>query len=82
MRQRALPDPPHRLRHHREHSRGEPGEQGGDHRGGAERDVDPRQGQQRDKSGQHEQPARDQTSPGAIEQPPDVDRELLALRTG
>jgi hypothetical protein len=40
-------------------------------------DVDRRQRQQRDQAGQDEQNPRDQPARRAVEQPPDVDRELL-----
>jgi len=61
---------------------GEPGEQGGDRCGRAEPDVDRGKRQQRHDTGQHEQDPGHQATTGAVEQPADVDGELLGLRAG
>ena len=63
-----------------EHRGREAGEQAGDGGGVPEGDVDRRQREQRDDAGQHEQDAGDEAAARAVEQPADVDRELLRLR--
>ena len=50
--------------------------------GVAEADVDPRQHQQRHHAGQDEEDAGDQRAADAVEQPPDVRRQLLGLGAG
>ena len=80
--QRAGADPPHRLRHDRHHCGRDAGEDRGDGGGVTERDVHRRQRQQRDHARQHEQRAGHQPAAQAVEQPTDVDRELLRLRAG
>jgi hypothetical protein len=80
--ERTLGDPDHRVHNDREHRGGEPGEQRGHRRGRSEGDVNAGQGKQREHTGQHEQRAGDQPAGGAVQQPADVDRELLRFRAG
>jgi hypothetical protein len=65
-----------------EHGRRQAGEQGGDQRGVAGADVEGRQGEQREHPGQHEQGAGDQAAADPVEQPADVDGQLLGLGPG
>lgn len=84
VRQSPAADPDHGLGDDREHGRSETGEQR-DHRGGLpERDVDRGERQHGEHAGHDEQDedARDQAAPGAVEQSPDVDGDLLGLGTG
>jgi hypothetical protein len=78
--QATAADPPHGLGDHGEHGRGEPGEDGDHGRGRPVGDIDGREGQQRDHPGQDEQGAGDQAATDAVEQPADVDGQLLGFR--
>ncbi len=74
--------PPHGLHHHGDHRRREAREHGRDQHGVARHDVDRREDEQGEHAGQDEQGARGQAAADAVEQPADVDRELLRLGTG
>ena len=59
-----------------------PSEQAGEQRGVAEADVERRQAEQGQHAGQHEQGAGDQAAAEPVEQPADVDGQLLSLGAG
>lgn len=69
----------HGLSHDRQHRWSDCRQDGGDHSGVAGPDVERGEPQERDHPGQHEQSARDQAAAHSVEQPADVDRELLCL---
>ena len=77
--ERAPADAQHRLEHDREHRGLEAEEQRGDQRQVAERGIEPAQRHDREHAGQHEQRAGDEAALGLVQQPADVDRELLRL---
>lgn len=68
------------------HQRGDAGfdavEQAGDGRQVSIGHVDPRQADENPERGKHKQYARDDATPGAVQQPADIDGQLLRLRTG
>jgi hypothetical protein len=68
-------------RHDRDHRRGEPGEHRVDPRNVAMHREEPGQSEHDEHARQHEHHARDEPSPYAMQQPTQVDRELLRLRT-
>ena len=76
---RALADSNHRLDNHGQYGSAETREQRSDHRRRAERNIDPGQQQQRKHARQHEQRASNQSAGSSVEQPADVDRQLLGL---
>ena len=77
-----LPIADHRLEHDGEHRRLEAEEQRLDDADIAESGIEPAQRHDRDDAGQHEQDAGDEAAPGAVQQPADVDGELLRLGAG
>ena len=80
--ERALADPEHGLDHDREHGGLEPEEQGLQGGRAMEQRVERAQGQDDDEAGQDEQRARDHAAPGTVQQPADVDGELLRFGAG
>jgi len=80
--ERAPSDPPQRLRNDREHRGAEPGEDRRDCCGRPPFRVDRRQDHQRHVAGKHEQDPRDEAAGSAVQQPAEVDRELLRFWTG
>ena len=79
--ERAPPDAHDRFQHDRQHRRLQAEEQRLDHRHLAEPGVEPAQHHDGDESRQHEQGPGDQATPGPVQQPADVYRELLRLRS-
>jgi hypothetical protein len=82
MAQRLLADAHHGLCDDGQYRGCEPGEQGGDDGGLTETDVDRRQAEQCHNPGEHEQGAGDQATAHPVEEPADVDGQLLGLRAG
>ena len=80
--QRLLPDPHHCLGDDGEHRRREPGEQCGDRGGVAVADVERGEREQGGHPGEHEEDAGDQPAAHSVEQPADVDGQLLRLGAG
>lgn len=75
-------DSDHRLGDDGEHGRCNPGEQRGDRNAVSPSGVDDRQCHDGHETGQHEQDPGDEPAGGAVEQPPQVDGELLSLGPG
>ena len=78
--QRPRPDPDQRLEHDRQHRRLDPVEQPRHQRRLPERDVDEAQPHDREKPRQHEQQPRHQAPARAVQQPAQIDRQLMRLR--
>ena len=78
----AAADPYDGLGNDSQHRRRQPGEQRQDQSGIARAHVHGGQREQGDHAGQYEQDAGDQAAADPVEQPPDVDGELLSLRAG
>jgi hypothetical protein len=80
--ERAAADPQHGLEHDCQHRGLEPEEQRRDHADLAEGGIEPAQRHDRDHARQHEQRAGDQSALGPVQEPADVDHQLLRLRPG
>ncbi len=80
--QRARPDPPRGVQHDRDDRRLDAVEDSGDRGNVAVGHVQPRQRDEHDERGQHEQRARDDAAPRPVHEPSDVGRELLRLGAG
>jgi hypothetical protein len=78
----TLADPDDRLGDDRQHRGRDAGEERRDRRGLAEGDVDRRQAKEGHDAGNDEQDPGDQAATKAVEQPADVDGELLCLGAG
>ena len=80
--ERAPADPEHRLKHDREHRRLQAEEERLDDPDPAEGGVDEGERHDRKDARQHEEYAGDQATLGLVQQPADVDGELLRLGAG
>ncbi len=80
--ERPLADAHDRLEHHREHRRLQPEEQRRDDADLAPGGVDQAQGHDGDKPRQDEQRAGDEPALRLVQEPADIDRELLRLGAG
>jgi hypothetical protein len=80
--QRPAADPKSGRDDNREHRRLESVEHRRNSRQTAPGDIDETESPQEQRRRQHEQRARDHAAPRAMQQPPDVRRELLRFRTG
>ena len=80
--ERAFADPNDRLQHDREHGRLEAEEHGLHHADIAEGGIDPTQNHEGNETWENEEGPGDESAPGLMQQPSNVDRELLRLRPG
>ena len=78
--QRARADPPDGMQHDGQHRGLEAEEQPCDETDIAEGGIDPAQAQDRQETRQDEQRAGNEAALGAVQQPADIDRQLLRLR--
>ena len=80
--QRPLAHAHHGFEHHRQHRRLEAEEQRLHDPDLAISGIDPAQDAERDQAGQHEQRAGDEAALGLVQQPADIDGELMRLGPG
>ena len=79
--ERALADPNDRLQHDRQYGRLQAEEHGLHRADIAKGGIDPTQSHEGDEAGENEECPGDESAPGLVQQPPDVDCELLRLRS-